>query len=112
MRRKIPVKAVQRVGLVTTIIAGFAASCLPSRAATQDEFQKAFAAAESADKEAASHKNQWTTTEKALADAKKAANAGKFDEAVNLAKEAEALAKASVEQSRREDTDWRNAVIK
>ncbi len=52
-------------------------------------------------------RNQWTVTATALADAKKAADAGDFDKAVAAAKEAEALAKASVFQANSEKEAWK-----
>jgi hypothetical protein len=78
---------------------------------TQADFDAAFAAAQTAENEAGSLKNQWIPTEQALAAAKKAASAGDFDTAVSQAKQAEALAKASIAQSRAEDTAWKAAVI-
>ena len=48
-------------------------------------------------------RNQWTTTAAALAAAKKAAEAGDFDQAVASSKEAEALAKASIFQANKRE---------
>ena len=78
---------------------------------TQADFDTAFAAAQTAEKEAGTLKNQWIPTEQALAAAKKAADAGDFDTAVSQAKQAEALAKASIAQSREEDAAWKAGVI-
>ena len=50
-------------------------------AGSEADFKTAYAAAEAANKEAASLRNQWTTTAAALAAAKKAADAGDFDKA-------------------------------
>ena len=44
-------------------------------ASTQADFDAAYADAQSAEKEAGAMKNRWTTTEQAVADAKKAAAA-------------------------------------
>jgi hypothetical protein len=80
-------------------------------ASTQADFDAAYAAAQSAEKEAGALKNQWTTTEQVLASAKKAAAAGDFDGAINQAKQAEALAKASIAQAEEQETAWKAAVI-
>lgn len=102
----------QRNVVAIPIVLGLLMACGAAHAATSEDFQKAFATAQAADKQAASYKNQWITTEQALAEAKKAAEAGNFDQAVTLAKEAEDLAKASVDQSRREENEWQKAVIR
>lgn len=81
-------------------------------ASTQADFDTALAAAVAADKEAAALKNQWIPTEQALAAAKKAAAAGDFDSAVAQAKEAEALAKASIAQSKDQQDAWKAGVIR
>src|SRR5437764_1911679 len=71
------------------------------------DFKSAYAAAEAANKEAGTLRNQWTTTSAALVTAKKAADAGDFDQAVASAKEAEALAKASIFQATTEKEAWK-----
>ena len=53
-----------------------------ARAANEADYKAAYAAAETASKEAAGLRNQWTTTVSTLAAAKKAADAGEFDYAV------------------------------
>ena len=55
---------------------------LPALAASEDDYKTAFAAAESAEKQADALRNKWTTTEAQLAAAKKAAAAGDFDAAI------------------------------
>jgi hypothetical protein len=80
-------------------------------ASTEADFKTAIAAAETAEQQAASLKNRWTTTEQTLAAAKKAAAAGDFAAATDAAKQAEALAKASIAQAREQQTAWRAAVI-
>ena len=72
------------------------AGALPARAASEADFKTAYAAAEAAEKQADQLRNKWTTTESELAAAKKAAAAGDFDAAVAAAREAEALAIASI----------------
>jgi hypothetical protein len=82
------------------------------QAATEDDFKAAYAAAESANKEAGSLRNQWTTTAATLAAAKKAAAEGNFDSAVTASKEAEALAKASIFQATSEKELWKDMEIR
>jgi hypothetical protein len=82
------------------------------QAATEADFSAAYAAAEAANKEAGSLRNQWTTTAATLAAAKKAAADGNFDAAVAASKEAEALAKASIFQATREKTLWKDLEIR
>ena len=89
-----------------------AASVLPALAASEAEFKTAFDAADAAEKQAGQMHNQWITTEAALASAKKAASSGNFDAAVAAAKEAEALAKASIFQATSEKDRWRELEIR
>jgi hypothetical protein len=81
-------------------------------AASEADFKAAYAAAEAANKEAGALRNQWTTTASTLAAARKAADAGDFDAAVAAAKEAEALAKASIFQATSEKTRWKDMEIR
>jgi hypothetical protein len=88
-------------------------AALPSaRAATEADYKAAYAAAEAASKEAASLRHQWTTTVSTLAAAKKAADGGDFDRATAAAKEAEALAKASIFQATSEKEAWKAMEIR
>jgi hypothetical protein len=82
------------------------------QAATEDDYKTAYAAAEAANKEAGSLRNQWTTTAATLAAAKKAAAEGNFDSAVTASKEAEALAKASIFQATSEKELWKEMEIR
>ena len=91
------------------LIAG-AASTLA--ASTEADFKAAFSAAEAANKQAAGLRNQWTTTAAALAEAKKAAEAGDFDRAIAASKQAEALAKASIFQANNEKEAWKALEIR
>lgn len=75
--------------------------------ASEADFKAAYVAAEAANKEAASLRDQWTTTAAALKAAKKAADAGNFDQAVAESKEAEALARASISQAQSEKEAWK-----
>ena len=81
-------------------------------AATEADYKAAYAAAEAANKDAGQLRNQWTTTAAMLAAAKKAADAGDFDKAVAAAKEAEALARASIFQATSEKTLWKDLEIR
>ena len=81
-------------------------------ASSEADFKAAYAAAEAANKEAGSLRNQWTVTAAALAAAKKAADSGDFDQAVAQSKEAEALAKASIFQATSEKEAWKALEIK
>jgi len=79
---------------------------------TQADVAAALATAQAAEDQAGALKNQWTTTEETLAAAKKAAAAGDFDTAVGAAKEAEALALASIAQAKEQQKAWRAGVIR
>jgi hypothetical protein len=81
-------------------------------AGSEADFKAAYAAAEAANKEAGSLRNQWTVTAQALAAAKKAADAGDFDKAIASSKEAEALAKASIFQATSEKEAWKALEIR
>ena len=85
---------------------------MPALAASEADFKTTFAAAEAAEKEAGALRNKWTTTEASLATAKKAAAAGDFDAAIAAAKEAEALAKASIFQASSEKERWKDLEIR
>jgi len=84
----------------------------PALAASEADYKAAFAAAEAAEKQADQLRNKWTTTEAQLAAAKKAAGAGDFDAATAAAREAEALAKASIFQATSEKERWKNMEIR
>ena len=81
-------------------------------AASAEDFKAAYAKAEAADKQSIAMKTEWTTTAKELKSAKKAAVAGKFDEAVKRAKHAEALANASIAQAKEQKKLWMQAVVR
>jgi hypothetical protein len=81
-------------------------------AASEADYKAAYAAAEAANKEAGALRNQWTTTASTLAVAKKAGDAGDFDKATEAAKEAEALAKASIYQATSEKKLWKDMEIR
>jgi hypothetical protein len=83
-----------------------------ARAATEADYKAAYAAAEAASKEAAGMRNQWTTTVSTLATARKAGDGGDFDRGVAAAKEAEALARASIFQATSEKEAWKAMEIR
>ena len=96
---------------LTTVL--LTAGAVPALAASSEaDFKAAYAAADAANKEAGTLRNQWTVTAAALADAKKAADSGDFDKATASAKEAEALAKASSFQATSEKTLWKDLEIR
>jgi hypothetical protein len=98
------------ISLSSVLLIASAASALA--ASSESDFKAAYAAAEAANKEAGSLRNQWTVTAAALAAAKKAADAGDFDQAVAQSKEAEALARASIYQATSEKDAWKALEIK
>jgi hypothetical protein len=97
--------AMGMLSLTSALLIAGATSALA--AGTEADFKAAYAAAEAANKEAGLLRNQWTTTAATLADAKKAADKGDFDQAVAASKEAEALAKASIYQATSEKEAWK-----
>ena len=97
-----------RTMIAATLLVAVAA---PAWAASEADFKTAYAAAEAAEKQAGDLRDQWTTTKAELAAAKKAAAAGDFDKATAAAKEAEALAKASIFQATSEKDRWKDAEI-
>jgi multidrug resistance efflux pump len=104
---------VKSIARATSLIGALLiAGATPAFAATEADFKTAYAAAEAANKEAGQLRNQWTTTAATLAAAKKAADSGDFDQAVAQAKQAEALAKASIFQATSEKERWKNLEIR
>jgi hypothetical protein len=81
-------------------------------AGSEADYKAALAAAQAAEQQAGALKNQWTTTEQALSQAKKDAAAGDFDKATAAARQAEALAKASIAQSKEQAKAWKDADIR
>ena len=101
---------ISALSLATALLMAGATTALA--ASSESDFKAAYAAAEAANKEAGSLRNQWTVTAAALAAAKKAADAGDFDQAVAQSKEAEALARASIYQATSEKDAWKALEIK
>ena len=95
------------LSLALLVIAGAAPA-----AGSEADFRTAYAAAKATNDEAGRLRNQWTVTAEALADAKNAADKGDFDQAVASAKEAEALAKASIFQATSEKEAWKSLEIR
>jgi excinuclease UvrABC nuclease subunit len=96
--------------LSSLLLVALAAPCVA--ASSEADFKAAYAAAEAANKQAGLLRNQWTTTAATLATAKKAAEAGDFEHAIALSREAEALAKASVYQATSEKEAWKALEIR
>jgi hypothetical protein len=96
--------------LVALLLVHGAASA--KAAGSQSDFETAYAAADAAEQEAGRLRNRWTVTETALAGARKAAGEGDFEHAADMAREAEALAKASVFQAKSEKEAWKNLEIR
>jgi hypothetical protein len=94
------------------VIAVLIAGASQAFAASEADFKTAYAAAETAEKEAGTLRNQWLTTEAALKAAKKAADSGDFDGATAQAKDAESLAKASIFQATSEKERWKDMEIR
>ena len=101
-----------RIRVLASIAALLLSGATSALAAGEDDYKAAYAAAETANKEAGKLRNQWTTTAATLAASKKAAEAGEFDKATASAKEAEALAKASIFQATSEKTRWKDLEIR
>ena len=101
---------IRALALVSALLIAGASSALA--AGSEADFKTAYAAAEAANKQAGLLRDQWTTTSAALAAAKKAADSGDFEKAIADAKEAEALAKASVFQSTSEQQAWKALEIR
>jgi hypothetical protein len=84
----------------------------PALAASEQDFTAAYAAAEKVEQQALAMQAAWTTTEKTLKAAKKAADGKDYDHATALAHQAEALAKRSIRQAEEQKTAWRQAVVR
>jgi len=106
-------KAHMRISLYLPVALLVMGGTVPvSAAGSETEFRAAYAAAEAAENEAGRLRNRWTVTEAALAEAKKAADKGDFDQAIASAREAKALAKASIFQATSEKDAWKNLEIR
>jgi predicted nucleic acid-binding Zn-ribbon protein len=101
-----------RISILALSLVLLSAGASSLHAATEADFTAAYAAAEAANKEAGSLRNQWTTTAATLAAAKKAAAEGNFDSAVAASKEAEALARASIYQANEQKEAWKDLEIR
>jgi hypothetical protein len=100
------------LSLASALLIAGATSALA--AGSEADFKAAYAAAEAANKQAGTLRDQWTVTATALSDARKAADSGDFDRAVASSKEAEALAKASIFQAtnEKETNAWKTLEIR
>ncbi|HSP64019.1 MAG TPA: hypothetical protein VLQ90_13615 [Pyrinomonadaceae bacterium] len=100
----------RKVSSVVLLFAGLSATPMIAQSPA-DAFKSAYASAQAANMKAGDLRNQWTVTSASLADAKAAADGGDYETAVRLAKEAEALANASIAQTEREKTFWKASEI-
>ena len=100
----------RKVSSVVLLIAGLSATPMIAQSSA-DGFKAAYATAQAANKKAGDLRNQWTVTSASLAAAKAAADGGDYETAIRLAKEAEALANASIAQTEREKTLWKESEI-
>lgn len=101
-----------RIRIFASVMAVLLTGVTSAATAAEDDYKAAYAAAEAANKQAAGLRNQWTTTASTLATARKFADGGDFDKATASAKEAEALAKASIFQATSEKQRWRDLEIR
>ena len=97
--------------VILTVALGLGLSPLHAQA-PDAAYKAALADAVATNKRAGELRNQWTPTDAALNAARKAGEAGDFDKATALAKEAKALAEASIAQALREKDAWRDAVVR
>jgi hypothetical protein len=95
-----------------TALAAAAGFTVAALAGPAEDFTAAYAKAEAASQQAVARKTQWTTTVATLHAAQAAAAAGKYDDAIVLARQAEALAEASIAQAKEQETAWRDGVIR
>jgi hypothetical protein len=77
----------------------------------ESDYKAAYGSALAANTKAGELKNQWTRTGSSLVAAHKAAAAGDYAQAVQFSREAEALANASIAQTEREKTLWKESEI-
>jgi hypothetical protein len=101
-----------RLILMLIVVAGSFSTVSTASAGTASEFDAAYTAASQAEQQAGILRNQWLPTETALKAAAEAAGRKDYDAAIALAREAQALAAASIEQARSEAKLWQNAVVK
>lgn len=103
-----------RIQSLTKLAVALSAAAVATTAwaASADDYKAALGKAEAAMKQAHALKNEWTTTAAEIKHAKTAADAGKFDDAVKYAQEAEALANASIAQAKEQEKLWPEAVVR
>lgn len=83
----------------------------PAKAASEGEFKAAYDAAEQAERQALTIHNAWTVTETMLKSAKQSGDSKDYAAGLAQAREAEALAKASIAQAEEQRAAWRGAVL-
>lgn len=102
----------RRLEMIAALICLGVGAPLANAQAPDAAFKAALSEGEAADKTAAGLQNQWPATDAALVAARKAAAAGDFDTATRLARDAKALAEASIAQARREKDLWRDSELR
>ena len=100
----------RKVSSVVVLIAVLGATPMIAQSSA-DAFKSAYATALAANKTAGDLRNQWTVTSASLSAAKATADGGDYETALRLAREAEALANASIAQTEREKTLWKESEI-
>ena len=103
--------------LAAAVAAAFmaGASCAATRASEADDaetFKAAYEAGKAARKAAAAVGFEWRDTKKMLRQAKKLAEKGEYEEAIELANEAKRQGEHGVAQAREQETAWKEAVLK
>ena len=91
------------------------ASCAVTRASEADDaetFKTAYEAGKAARKAAAAVGFEWRDTKKMLRRAKKLAEKGEYEKAIELANKAKHQGEQGVSQAREQETAWKEAVLK
>ena len=99
--------------VAAALIAG--ASCAVTRASEADDaetFKAAYEAGKAARKAAAAVGFEWRDTKKMLRRAKKLAEKGEYEKAIELANKAKHQGEQGVSQAREQETAWKEAVLK
>ena len=91
------------------------ASCAATRASEADDaetFKAAYEAGQAARKAAAAVGFEWRDTKRMLRRAKKLAEKGEYEKAIELANKAKRQGEHGVAQAREQETAWKEAVLK
>lgn len=77
---------------------------------TQADYKAAYDEAMVVHEKVIARHNEWNTTHKVFAAAQKAAEAGEYEKATQLAQQGQLLAKAALQQSKHQDKVWKAAI--